>query len=164
MEVIKIEYDKDNIISKKHTSEVCFKCSACSKYCPITLYVDKYNIEDSFIIHLFTSGDEEIWKHRAKDVWMCSACEKCVNVCPQDRDPTMVFNNLKQRSYQEGLAPENIYGLVDLLLKTGMAYPVTALVNKKRTSLGLSELKENSKTVQDLEAMAKAAGLKRKGE
>lgn len=164
MEVIKINYEKDEITKKGQTSEVCFKCSACSKYCPITLFVEKYNIENSFIVHLFTSGDQELWKQRAKDVWMCCACEKCVTICPQDRDPTIVFNNLKQQSYQEGLAPDNIYDLVKLLLKTGSVYPINSAINKRRNQLGLSELKENPKIVHELQIIAQKCGLKPKGD
>jgi heterodisulfide reductase subunit C len=164
MEVIRVHYDKDEVSKKTKTSEVCFKCSACSKYCPITMYVDKYNLADSFIVHLFTEADEEAWKIRAKDVWMCAVCEKCVTICPQDRDPTIVFNNLKQRSYQEGLAPENIYQMVKQLVHTGMAYPVNASLNARRTRQGLGEIKENPKMVGDLAAIAKSTGLKLQGE
>ena len=161
MEVIRIKYENDEIVKKESTSEVCYKCSACSKYCPITMFVDKYNIKDSFIIHLFTSGEGDVWKHRAKDVWMCSACEKCVTICPQDRDPTHVFNNLKQKSYKEGLAPDNIYGMVKLLLDSGWAYPVNVAVNRRRKELGLSDIAVNQKTVDELKSIAKKADLKK---
>jgi heterodisulfide reductase subunit C len=164
MEVIRIKYDKDEVVKTVHTSEICYKCSACSKYCPITMYVEKYNLENSFIVHLFAGMGPEEWKQCAKDVWMCSACEKCVSICPQDGDPTHVFNNLKQKSYRDGLAPDSIYGLVNSLLDTSWAYLINPALNRNRAKLGLKDLAPNKNVAGELQTLAKEAGLKRKGE
>ncbi len=164
MEVIRIKYDKDEVTKTVHTSEICYKCSACSKYCPITMYVEKYNLENSFIVHLFTGMEPDVWKHSAKDVWMCSACEKCISICPQDGDPTHVFNNLKQKSYREGLAPDSIYGVVNALLDTSWVYMINQPVNRARAKFGLKEIAPKKEVAEDLQKLAKEAGLKRKGE
>jgi len=95
---------------------------------------------------------------------MCCACEKCINVCPQDGDPTHVFNNLKQLSYKEGLAPESVYGLVKQLLQTAWAYPLSSAVNRGRTKLGLNELSDKKEVADQLKKLADIADLKVKGE
>jgi heterodisulfide reductase subunit C len=92
-------------------------------------------------------------------VWMCCVCEKCVDVCPQDGDPTQVFTNLKEMSYLQGLAPPSIYQLVSLLLNTACAYPINNAVNRNRTKLGLAELSVNPTNIQDLTTIAKECGL-----
>ncbi|MEX2716928.1 MAG: 4Fe-4S dicluster domain-containing protein [Candidatus Sigynarchaeota archaeon] len=159
MEIIKIKYEKDEIVDKHSTSEICYKCSACSKFCPITLHVPAYNLENSFVVHLYRAEREKA----LRDVWMCCSCEKCFNICPQDGDPAHVFVNLKEASYKEGFAPESVYGLVNQLLNTGSAYVVSVSTNKGREKLGLKEIKANEGVIADLKKLAARTDLKVKG-
>lgn len=118
--------------------------------------VKSYNIEDSFISQLF--GAEET--DALKDVWMCSNCEKCIMVCPQDAEPAEVFTSLKQLSYQKGLAPASVYGLARQVLKTGSAYEVGAKVNSDRKKLGLKELSANEQVSKELTTIAEKTAFK----
>ena len=156
MEIVEIKYDKNEIIKSSTAYEMCFKCSACSKFCPITANVSKYDLENSFIVQLFSADKPEA----LNDVWMCCSCEKCVAVCPQDADPTHVFTNLKEKSYRENLAPKVIYSLVTQLLKTGYAFEVGAAINRRRKSMNLQELAINDQIVNDLQKIANKVGLK----
>lgn len=160
MEVIRIKYDKDEITKKTKEVEVCFKCSACSIFCPITLNVEKYDLENAFIAQLFKGDNPDI----LNDVWMCCACEKCIVVCPQDADPTEVFTNLKQLSYQEGSAPEIIYGLVKQVVNTGSAYEISKSTNAQRKKLNLSEIEPNEAVAKELKIIADHTALKIKEE
>lgn len=156
MEVIRIKYDKDEIIEKIPEVAVCFKCSACALFCPVTMNVSRYNLEDAFISQLF--GAEETVT--LKDVWMCSNCEKCILICPQDQEPAEVFTNLKQLSYQKGLAPESVYALARQVLKTGGAYEAGAKVNSDRKKLGLKELSANENVSKELKIIAEKTAFK----
>jgi len=157
MEVLRVKYEKNEIMKKNKAIEVCFKCSTCSKFCPATQHVAKYNLEDSFITQLFQAEKPEA----LNDVWMCCACEKCVITCPQDTNPTEVFTNLKEKSYQEGLAPPIIYRLVKQLLQEGTVYSLK-LTNMSRKRAGLKEVKKNEKAVKELNVLAEKVGLERK--
>jgi len=157
MEVLRVKYEKNEIMKKNKAIEVCFKCSTCSKFCPVTQHVAKYNLEDSFITQLFQAEKPEA----LNDVWMCCACEKCVITCPQDTNPTEVFTNLKEKSYQEGLAPPIIYRLVKQLLQEGTVYSLK-LTNMSRKRAGLKEVKKNEKAVKELNILAEKVGLERK--
>jgi len=156
MEVIRIKYDKDDIIQKSEEVEVCFKCSACSLFCPVTLNVSKYDIENAFIAQLF-NAEESV---ALKDVWMCCVCEKCLMICPQNADPSEVFNNLKQLSYLKGLAPASVYGLAKQLLKTGLAYEIGAKLNSDRKKQNLRELTLNENVIKELKILAEKTALK----
>lgn len=157
MEVLRIKYEKNEITKKNKAIEVCFKCSTCSKFCPVTLHVAKYNLEDSFITQLFQAEKPEA----SNDVWMCCACEKCVITCPQDANPTEVFTNLKEKSYQEGLAPPIIYRLVKQLLQEGTVYSLK-FTNMIRKRAEVKEVKKNEKAVKELNVLAEKVGLERK--
>ncbi|MFX0099319.1 MAG: 4Fe-4S dicluster domain-containing protein [Candidatus Hodarchaeota archaeon] len=156
MEIIRIKYDKDEIIKKSEASEMCFKCSACSKFCPITSNVSDYDIENSFIVSLYTAEKEKA----LRDVWMCCTCEKCVTICPQDTDPTHVFTNLKELSYEEGCAPENIYAVVKSIVNTGNAYQISDATNRIREKLGLKPIGANDSVASDLKKLADKSKLK----
>ena len=157
MKVLRVKYERNEITKKNEAIEVCFKCSTCSKFCPVTLHVAKYNLEDSFITQLFEAEKPEA----LNDVWMCCACEKCVITCPQDANPTQVFTNLKEKSYREGLAPLIIYRLVKQLLQEGTVYSLK-LTNMTRKRAGLKEVKKNEKAVKELNVLAEKVGLERK--
>lgn len=157
MKVLRVKYEKNEITKKSKAIEVCFKCSTCSKFCPVTLHVAKYNLEDSFITQLFEAEKPEA----LNDVWMCCGCEKCVITCPQDANPTQVFTNLKEKSYREGLAPLIIYRLVKQLLQEGTVYSLK-LTNMTRKRAGVKEVKKNEKAVKELNVLAEKVGLERK--
>lgn len=157
MKVLQLKYDKNWITEKSKEIEVCFKCSTCSQFCPITLHVKKYNLEDSFVTQLFEADKPEA----LNDVWMCCACEKCVITCPQDANPTEVFSNLKEKSYQEGLAPAIVYRLVEQLLQEGTVYGIR-FANSARKRIGLKELEKNEKSVEELKKLAEQTGLEKR--
>jgi len=157
MKVLRVKYEKNEITKKNKAIEVCFKCSTCSKFCPVTMHVAEYNLEDSFITQLFEAEKPEV----LNDVWMCCACEKCVITCPQDANPTEVFTNLKEKSYQEGLAPSIVYRLVEQLLQESTVYSIK-FANMIRKRAGLKEVKKNEKAVKELNVLAEKTGLERK--
>ena len=157
MEVLRLKYEKNEIFKKDEAIEVCFKCSTCSKFCPITQNVKKYNLENSFVTHLF-GAEREVALH---DVWMCCACEKCVVTCPQDTNPTDVFTNLKEISYRDGYAPEAVYRLVEQLLQEGTAYALK-FTNLARKRAGLKEIEKNDKSVGEINKLAEKTGLRKK--
>ncbi|MDD3656859.1 MAG: hypothetical protein PHI72_08905 [Atribacterota bacterium] len=157
MKVLRLKYEKNEILEKNKAIEVCFKCSTCSKFCPITQNVKKYNLENSFITQLFEAEKPEA----LNDVWMCCACEKCVITCPQDTNPTEAFTNLKEKSYQEGYAPEMVYRLVDQLLQEGTVYGIK-FTNLARKRAGLKDMEKNKKSVQEINILAEKTGLKKK--
>ncbi|NVM46253.1 MAG: 4Fe-4S dicluster domain-containing protein [Candidatus Lokiarchaeota archaeon] len=156
MEIIKIKYNKDNIIKQSEEVQRCFKCSACSIFCPVTLNVSRYTLEDAFISQLY--GSEE--STALKDVWMCCNCEKCIMSCPQDGEPAEVFINLKQLSYQRGLAPDSVYALAKQVLNTGIAYETGAKVNADRKKMGLKELSANENVSKELRIIAERTAFK----
>jgi heterodisulfide reductase subunit C len=157
MKVLRLKYEKNEILEKNKAIEVCFKCSTCSKFCPITQNVKKYNLENSFITQLFEAEKPEA----LNDVWMCCACEKCVISCPQDTNPTEAFTNLKEKSYQEGYAPEMVYRLVDQLLQEGTVYGIK-FTNLARKRAGLKDMEKNEKSMQEINILAEKTGLKKK--
>lgn len=156
MKLLKVNYK--NMIKDAEACDMCFKCSSCSKFCPVSANVGKYDIENSYVVSLFTGEKDET----LKDVWMCCACEKCQLVCALDANPPKVFANLKELSYKEGYAPESIYGVITRILNTGIAMIISSAVNRTRIKIGLNEITVNEGIVKDLKILAEKTGLKKK--
>ncbi|MBW2595764.1 MAG: 4Fe-4S dicluster domain-containing protein [Deltaproteobacteria bacterium] len=115
--------------------EVCFQCSVCALHC-VVQNVEGYDIRNTFVYDVFGSDDPD--HHRA--LWTCSGCHKCHEVCPQDVNPARVIDDLREQSFKNGCAPSYVYDLARLVIRTGMAFPVTRRTLKEREKMGLQPI------------------------
>jgi heterodisulfide reductase subunit C len=154
--MIKIYFKgREKLYDSGQLREVCFECSVCKLHCVVE-NLEGYGGRNAFLYDLFGSGNPVI--HRA--LWSCSGCHKCVEVCPQDVDPLRVIINLQERSFEEGKAPSYVYDLDELVLETGMSFPVTKKTIKDREKLGLSPL--SPIPVDEIKQITVKTGLREK--
>ena len=159
MTVISIKFEGLNEKLEKIPSVGrCFKCSVCSS-CPVTQFVEKYrtrkeNQKDvTFVYDIIASETPESNEH----LWKCCICERCVEVCPQDFTPGEYFLRIKEKSFDEGKAPDSIYGLFKAILENGIAFPVSARTMKDREKLGLEPIAE--KPTEEIKTIMEKTGL-----
>ena len=132
--------------------QLCFECSVCSLHC-VVQHLKAHDSSRSFFYGLLRSD-----KPQAQlSLWCCSACHKCSEVCPQDVDPARVVASFQERSVEEGYAPDFVYKPVEMVLSTGMSFPITRKVIKERENLGLSAFKFEA--AEDIKRIAKRTGL-----
>ncbi len=154
MEIKKINYQ--DVLKGSEQSDKCFKCSSCSKVCPITSYVKRYNIENSYVVNLYSFDNEDV----LRDVWLCCVCEQCYLVCALEADPPHVFNNLKEQSYKQGLAPDSVYGVTKRIVDTGNALIINSSVNRARSKVGLGDIVLTDTVADEIKVLANKTGLK----
>ena len=142
----------DKRYRKKNLKEVCFQCSVCALVC-VVQNLKPYDCRNTFVYNVF--GSNEPFAHG--DIWACSDCHKCTEVCPQDVDPARVMADLRERSFSEGRAPESVRALMESVLTTGMGYPVTAKTLKDRENMGLDPPK--TPPLDEIERIAELTGL-----
>ena len=146
---------RKNLYDYGDLRECCFECSVCSLHCVIQNR-EGYGGRKTFVYDLFSSEAPQV--HEA--LWACSGCHKCVDVCPQEVDPLKVIVSLQEQSFEEGDAPPYVYDLVELVLETGMAFPVTKKTLKDREKLGLPT--PEAKGIDEVRRIARLTGLKEK--
>lgn len=154
--MIKINYrgrKKDYAFDR--LKETCFQCSVCSLHC-VVQELERFDAKHTFVYDLF--GFDEPQRHPA--LWTCSGCHKCHTVCPQDVNPARVIENLREQSFEEGTAPDYVYDQVDLMLETGMSFPVTKKTVKDREKLGLTALTKGP--VEEIRKIFEKTGLLKK--
>jgi len=121
----------------------CYECAACVDDCPVTKIIPKF--EPNRMIGDVLSGklDEVV---ESPDIWYCTNCYTCYELCPQKFGMVKVFDKLKQLSNERGTAPESFQGGLKMFMDTGKLGEPTAMRKKLKLpeppKSGVDELKE----------------------
>ena len=154
--LISIECEARNgLMVRQPLVERCFKCSVCALVCPIQ-YLEEYSPTQSYVYDLFTCDNVLA----NPNLWSCASCHKCAEICPQDVNPAHVFLNLKELSFEQGLAPQGVTALIKTIITTGISFPVTSVTQRLREGLGLPPL--TSTAHEELKLIVKRTGLEEK--
>jgi len=127
----------------KHNASLsyCYQCSTCSGACPVALETQgKYNPRK--IIEMAILGFiDKIIEEQQSSVWLCSTCQTCVELCPQNVELTEIFILIKNRSFDAGKVPEAFISQGKAILENGIAIPYSRATNSRRESMNLPEIK-----------------------
>lgn len=130
---------------------VCYNCSTCSTSCPVALETEgKFNPRT--IIQLANCGFEDrLLFDYTPDVFDCTCCEICQEVCPQHVNLHETFIVVKNLRGQESMIPDSYTDETEQVYEHGKAVPIQASINKRRTKMGLPESeKMNADEIQKL--------------
>jgi heterodisulfide reductase subunit C len=151
--MIQIDYiGRDRNYEFLTLQHLCFECSVCSLHC-VVQHLKVYDSSRTFFYELLRSDEPQA----QLSLWCCSACHKCSESCPQDVDLARVVASFQERSLAEGYAPSFVYKLVEIVISTGMSFPVTQKTIKEREDLGLLAIKFEA--VEHIQRIAKSTGL-----
>ena len=135
----------------------CFQCATCSGGCPIArltngIYNPRKIIEESLL-----GLKDRLIEAQDPNVWLCSTCQKCVELCPQHVELTEVFNTLKNISVKAGKYPQAFKTQSISVLENGVAVPFTAPIIRRRGQLGLPNIEITS--VSEIQILLKEVGF-----
>lgn len=105
----------------------CYECAACIDDCPVTKIIPQF--EPNRIIGEVIHGklDQVI---ESPDIWYCTNCYTCYELCPQKFGMLKVFDRLKTLSIEHGIAPEGFKGGLRMFMETGKLGEPTAIRKK----------------------------------
>ncbi len=156
MAVINFEF-RNEILKHNASLSYCYQCSTCSGGCPVALITSgKYNPRK--IIELAILGLQDILIE-AKDpsVWLCSTCQKCVELCPQKVELTEIFTVIKNRCFEESKIPDAFTAQGQAVLENGIAIPYSKAIIARREKLGLPSIKTAS--INELKTIFQETGF-----
>ena len=78
---------------------------------------------------------------QSPNIWLCSTCQKCVELCPQKVELTEIFTLIKNRCFERGKYPEAFYAQGQAVLENGVAIPYSKAITTRREKLGLPIVK-----------------------
>ncbi len=140
-----INFDFRNEVVKHNASlTYCYQCSTCSGGCPVSLITEgKYNPRKIIEEAILGLVDKLVVKQEPNS-WLCSTCQKCVELCPQKVELTEIFTLIKNKCFEVGKVPEAFKLQGQAVLDTGVAIPYSKAILTRREKLGLPEIKTAS--------------------
>lgn len=140
MSVINFEF-RNQVIKHNASLSYCYQCSTCSGGCPVALITEgKYNPR-KIIEEAILGLREKLITEQDPNPWLCSTCQKCVELCPQKVELTEIFTLIKNKCFEMGNIPEGFLAQGQAVLDNGCAIPYSKAILSRREKLGLPTVK-----------------------
>jgi len=137
-----INYEFRNEVLKHNASlNYCYQCSTCSGGCPVALATEgKYNPR-KIIEEAILGLQDKLVEKQDPNPWLCSTCQKCVELCPQKVELTEIFTLIKNKCFEKGLYPEGFSAQGQAVFENSVAIPYSKAILTRREQLGLPVIK-----------------------
>ncbi len=131
----------------------CYQCNRCTENCPVHKEVASYDPRQLILMSLM--GIDIVNEANRKMVFLCTMCDTCDEVCPNDIPLTHIFSVLKNMAAQRGISPFGGQGKA--MIENGTSVPIGPAIVRRRTAMGLPE--KYDLPVDEVKAIAEATGL-----
>ena len=139
MSVINFEF-RNEVLKHNASLSYCYQCSTCSGGCPVALITNgKYNPR-KIIEEAILGLQEKLVDKQEPNPWLCSTCQKCVELCPQKVELTEIFTLIKNKCFKTGKVPEGFIAQAQAVLENGVAIPYSKAILSRREKLDLPEI------------------------
>ena len=158
MSVINFEF-RNEVLKYNASLSYCYQCSTCSGGCPIALLTKgKYNprkiIEEAILgLH------DRLVEKQDPNPWLCSTCQKCVELCPQKVELTEIFTLIKNKCFENHKYPEAFYTQGLSVFENGIAIPYSNAIVARRKTLNLPEIK--TAAIKEIKTLMKATNFEK---
>jgi len=143
MSIINFEF-RNEVLKHNASLSYCYQCSTCSGGCPVALITSgKYNPR-KIIEEAILGLKDKLVEKQEPNLWLCSTCQKCVELCPQKVELTEIFTLIKNLCFERGNVPEAFITQGQSILENGVAIPYSKAILSRREKLGLPEIKTAS--------------------
>lgn len=151
---------RNEILEHNASLSYCYQCSTCSSGCPVALLTNgKYNPRK--IIELSLIGfEDDLIKEQNPNVWLCSTCQKCIELCPQKVELTEIFTVIKNRCFETGNLPEAFSAQAQAIIDEGIAIPFSKSILSRRERMDLPDIK--TADMKELQTLFKETGIENK--
>ncbi len=159
-----IDFNFRNQIISSHignTLAYCYQCATCSGACPVAQVTSgRYNPRRLILDSLLGLKEKIFGKDHAFEIWGCTVCDTCDEVCPQKVDLTEIFVLLKNLSIEKGEAPEYYTTQAKTIFENGKAIPMQTAIERRRNELKLPAVQ--APNVEEVKKLLSATKLSEK--
>jgi len=125
------------------TLAYCYQCATCSGACPVAQVTEgRYNPRRLILDALLGLKDKIFGSENIFNIWGCTVCDTCDEVCPQKVELTEIFTILKNISIERGEAPDYYTTQASTILENAKAIPMQPAIERRREQLGLPKVME----------------------
>ncbi len=158
MSVINFEF-RNEVLKHNASLSYCYQCSTCSGGCPVALITNGVYNPRKIIEEAILGLQDKLVETQDPNPWLCSTCQKCVELCPQKVELTEIFTLIKNRCFEAKKCPEAFYSQGQAVLENGVAIPYSNAIIARRKKLGLPEIKTAS--VDELKVIMKETNFEK---
>ena len=158
MSVINFDFRKE-VINHNASLSYCYQCSTCSGGCPVALLTNgKYNPR-KIIEEAILGLQDKLVESQDPNPWLCSTCQKCVELCPQKVELTEIFTLIKNKCFEKGKIPEAFVAQGQAVLENGVAIPYSKAILTRREKLKLPQIKTAS--LEEIKSLLKETNFEK---
>lgn len=142
--MVMIDYELKKKVMDAHIHDAlkyCYQCNRCTDVCPVAdLAPNRYNPRN-LILNSFLGLREGIFGgDDSFNIWGCTMCDTCDEICPQKIELTGIFTVLKNMSIAKGEGPEYYTIQASAIYDSGKAIPPQPAIERRREQLGLPKV------------------------
>jgi heterodisulfide reductase subunit C len=138
----------------------CLRCGMCDDACPSGRNGGVH--PDAVISKLLDADPGSEISAFCREVWKCLVCHRCSITCPKEIDVADLMISLRYSSALSGNTPKRFRRTGETLVKEGRAFPVDEMVNRRRTDLGLTEIKDDAASIEEMRKILSVTGFHEK--
>jgi len=159
MVVVDFEFKKKIMdVHIKDTLKYCYQCNRCTDVCPVNDVTGSRYSPRPLILNSFLGLHDAIFGLESSfNIWGCTACDTCDEVCPQKIELTEVFYILKNMSLAKGEGPDYFIGQASAIFDYGKAIPSQPAIERRRQQFGLPPVQ--SPSTDDVQKLLKLTKL-----
>lgn len=129
----------------------CRQCGLCTYECPVSKITQGEYSPRKIIEYSLFGLKERIFVDKNPNIWDCTFCLSCLEICPQSVRLTDIFTLLKNEVTMQNQAPSAYIQEAKLVFKTGSAIPLHPVIIRRREKLNLPPIKKyDVNEIQDL--------------
>jgi len=140
MSVINFKF-RNEVLKHNASLSYCYQCSTCSGGCPVALITNGSYNPRKIIEEAILGLQKKLVELQEPNPWLCSTCQKCVELCPQKVELTEIFTLIKNKCFETGKVPEGFLSQGQAVLDNGIAIPYSKAILTRREKLGLPSIK-----------------------
>jgi len=140
MSVINFEF-RNEVLKHNASLSYCYQCSTCSGGCPVALLTNGKDNPRKIIEEAILGLKDKLIEKQEPNSWLCSTCQKCVELCPQNVELTEIFTLIKNLCFKKGKVPDGFIAQGKAVLENGVAIPYSKAILARREKLGLPLIK-----------------------
>jgi heterodisulfide reductase subunit C len=142
--MVKLDFEFKKKVMDAHigdTLKYCYQCNRCTDNCPVSDVAPERYDPRSIILSSFLGFSSNILGAEDQfNLWGCTICDTCDEVCPQNIELTEIFAILKNMSIKRGEGPEYYLTQASTIFEYGKAIPMQSAVERRRSQFDLPEI------------------------
>jgi heterodisulfide reductase subunit C len=139
------------VIKNNPSLYTCMQCGSCTATCPVS-DVTKGDFNPRKLIKSLELGSKDkIFMDKESDVWNCTNCYSCDEICPQGVKLSEIFYFIKNRLAEQKGAADGYLSEAEAVYNFGVSIPLQSGIQKRREKLELPSRPEyDLQEIQDL--------------